>query len=65
MFSLILSAISLIFTIFIVIFILFLIVLIIKVFFGSLAFMGAFIMKAICSAAFWVFAIFVLLCLIF
>lgn len=36
-----------------------------KIFFGSIAFMGGFVLKAVGSFIFWCIAIFVILCLIF
>ena len=50
---------------FITVFVLFIGVGLIKLFIGSIAFMGGFVLKAIGSFIFWCIAIFVILCLIF
>ena len=50
---------------FITVFVLFIVVGLIKLFIGSIAFMGGFVLKAIGSFIFWCIAIFVILCLIF
>lgn len=65
MIELIFGIIALLAGFFITVFVLFIVVGLIKLFIGSIAFMGAFVLKAIGSFIFWCIAIFVILCLIF
>lgn len=65
MIELIFVIITLLAGLFITVFVLFIVVGLIKLFIGSIAFMGGFVLKAIGSFIFWCIAIFVILCLIF
>lgn len=65
MIELIFGIIALLGGLFVTLLILFIVVGLLKVFFGSIAFMGGFVLKAIGSFIFWCIAIFVILCLIF
>lgn len=65
MIELIFGIIALLAGLFITVFVPFIVVGLIKLFIGSIAFMGGFVLKAIGSFIFWCIAIFVILCLIF
>lgn len=65
MIELIFGILALFIGVFIILAILFILIGLLKAFFGSIVFMGGFILKAIGSFIFWGIAIFVALCLIF
>lgn len=65
MIELIFGIITLLAGLFITVLVLFIVVGLIKLFIGSIAFMGGFVLKAIGSFIFWCIVIFVGLCLIF
>lgn len=65
MIELIFGIIAILVGLFITVLVLFIVVGLIKLFFGSIAFMGVFVLKAIGSFIFWCIAIFVAICLIF
>lgn len=65
MMELIFGIIAILVGLFITVLVLFIVVGFIKLFIGSIAFMGGFVLKAIGSFIFWCIVIFVAICLIF